>query len=336
MEEAQIESINLITVSEYIPSGGGGPKRHCLTEEFAFSSLFASFFGNEKMKSPAGLRRKPSLIQSFSAVMTNLIKGRTLLGTLDVKKLITFFSFLLLLSTTCFAQTEAQQLLESANTKYKAKDYTGAIKAYEAVLATGLQSEALYYNLGNAYYRNNQYGKAILYYERALLLDPTDADIRHNLQLAEAQKTDEIAVIPTFFLSRWWYNGSLSLGPNGWSVVGMLCLWLGVGGLILWLMGPNRTRKKQGFLAGIGLLVLSLLPLSLAFSAKQYLQNSQEAVVTKPEVSLYSAPDTLSQSLRLLHEGTKVQMIDSLSNWHKVQLSNGDEGWMAMEDVEEI
>lgn len=234
------------------------------------------------------------------------------------------------------AQDTPQQLLNAANNHYKAQNYEQAIEHYENLLQQGYRSEALYYNLGNAYYRQERLGKAILNYERALLLSPNDDEILHNLQLARQQQADDISVIPELFLSRWWRSWMLALGTNTWGIVALLLLWLGIGGLAIWLIGKNRQQKKRGFLIGVVLLLFSILPFSLAFSGKAYKQHSGVAILTQESMPLYSAPDTLSKELRLLHEGVRLSLIDSLSGWYKVQLTNGEAGWMPKSCAEEL
>ncbi|MFN7117990.1 MAG: tetratricopeptide repeat protein [Saprospiraceae bacterium] len=226
--------------------------------------------------------------------------------------------------------------LASANAAYQQNDFAGAIQQYEALLQKGYHSEALYYNLGNSYYRTNNLGKAVLNYERALLLDPNDTDIQHNLSLVRDRLPDEIDALPTFFLARWWNGLSGWLSAQYWSIMTIGLVWLSVAGLTLWLLGSARRYKKIGFIAGLSLLVLSLLTFALAGSRNQTIANSNRAVVQAKEIVLRSAPDEASKAVFTLHAGTTIQLLDQIGKWHKVVLQNGEQGWLPDASFEQI
>lgn len=243
---------------------------------------------------------------------------------------------LLLLLGSSLLMGQPEQLMEEANAAYANKDYRRAITAYEQVLADGYASAALHYNLGNAYFRSDQLGKAILQYEKARQLAPSDADIRHNLAVANARQADEMDPLPAFFLSQWWRGLRAQLSTNGWTAFGLLLLWTAAAGFLLWMFGSERRRRKQGFLAGVILLVLSALPFSLAISRHYYDQHSREAILTAREAALHFAPDDDSQVVLTIHEGLKVDLQDRISDWYKVRLPNGEVGWLPVGVVEEI
>lgn len=230
----------------------------------------------------------------------------------------------------------AEQLFAAANEAYQAKSYEQAVENYESVLAQGLVSTELHYNLGNAYYRNEQLGKAILHYEKALILSPNDADIKKNLAIAEQQKQDEISTLPPFFLTQWWNSLSSTFSSTVWAILTILFLWGSALGWALWIMGKTRESRKKGFTTGIVILILTLLPLSLAWNRLQQETNSQQAIITAKETVLRSAPDGESQEIFPLHEGTKVQLLDKIDTWHKVKLGDGEQGWLSEEVVEMI
>lgn len=229
-----------------------------------------------------------------------------------------------------------KELLQSANEFYKNKDFVKAIETYEAILEQGLESKAVYYNLGNAYYRQNQLGKAILNYERAQIKAPKDTDIKHNLRIARQQLQDDIEVLPAFFLTRWWHNARMGLSASGWGVLALLLLWLGIAGLIVWILLPTRRHKKLGFVLGIILLVLFILPLRLAMSRANFEKNTASAIIIAPEVILRAGPDDESTTVLELHQGTKVFLLDQIDDWYRVTLANREEGWLKGAEVEKI
>jgi tetratricopeptide (TPR) repeat protein len=239
--------------------------------------------------------------------------------------------------TTVFGQAlEPAKILRESNEAYQGRNYKEAIEGYEALVAAGYRSEALFYNLGNSYYRTGELGRAMLNYERARLIDPDDEDILHNIAVLRREQQNELEVIPEFFLLRWWKNTRRLLDVSGWSVLGILLLWTGSGGLVLWLLGQKRTHRKWGFLAGIALIGLSFLPFSLAASRQAALHNSDIAVILEAEVALRSAPDPQSKPILTLHEGLSIQLLDQIGEWYKVRLSDGEQGWLPMSSLEKL
>lgn len=231
---------------------------------------------------------------------------------------------------------EPEQLMEEANEAYQAKAYEEAIEGYEAIAAAGYESAALYYNLGNSYYRSGELGRAVLNYERARLLAPRDPEIRHNLEVVRREIPDQLEQVPEFFLSRWWRIWREALSPGAWGVLGLLLLWAGIGGLALWLLGPRRQYRKWGFVAGVALLMLSVLPFALGAGRQAYRIDTDVAVILSENVVLRSAPDPQSQSILTLHEGLTVDLLDTIGDWYKVRLSDGEQGWLPMEALEEV
>lgn len=232
--------------------------------------------------------------------------------------------------------TDAAAQLTQANQAYQSKNFQQAIEQYEVLLRQDYHSKVIYYNLGNSYYRVDKLGLAILNYERALLLDPTDADTKHNLQVARNHLQDKIEPLPEFFLSKWWNQLRSQFSPNGWSVLSLSLLWLGIAGLSLWLLGKVRMYKKWGFILGLGLLLLSLIGFALANSRKQAIQRSDRAVILQSEILLQSAPDSKSQVVLPLHEGTTIRFLDKIGDWYKVGLENGEQGWLPKGSFERI
>ncbi|WP_170110656.1 tetratricopeptide repeat protein [Flavilitoribacter nigricans] len=242
----------------------------------------------------------------------------------------------LFLFTGMTARAQPDQLMEEGNAAYANKNYERAIEAYEKILADGFISDALHYNLANAYFRTQQLGKAILHYEKAQQLAPGDQDIKHNLEVAYGQQVDEMEPLPAFFLSQWWRGLRSRLSTNGWTIFGLFLLWVSAAGFLLWLMGKERKRRKQGFLVGIIALALCVLPFALAISRKSYDLHSKEAILLAPEAQLHFAPDTDSQVVLTIHEGLKLDLQDRISDWYKVRLPNGEIGWLPVEVVSEI
>ncbi len=252
-----------------------------------------------------------------------------------VLKTINSLLFLILLTTAPLLANPTTDF-EVANAAYQKGDYTTAITQYESILKTDTYSEGLYYNLGNAYFKTNNLGKAILYYEKALLAAPRDADVLHNLEIARAKTKDDLSSIGEFFLAAWWQSIHKSLSAGVWGVLTLLSLWAGLAGLIVWLLAGARTQKKQGFIGGIALILLSVLLYFLGNSQANFEQNSRSAIVLAKSIELKNGPDAQSSAVINIHEGLKVELLDQIGDWYKVKLRNGDEGWLPMSSLEEI
>ena len=247
-------------------------------------------------------------------------------------------NLLLLLLPIFVAANDVEKLFQEANELYQSNAFTEAIEKYKSIEAMDYRSPELYYNLGNAYYKIDKPGKAILYYERALLIATSDNrdDIKHNLDLARKNLPDDIEILPPFFLKRWKSNLHHLASTESWSILGLLFFWLGVGGLLVWLSGKSRLQKKIGFVAGLVLIMFSTLPFYIAMDSSKIEKSSGLAVIMSDEVNLRSAPDEVSNSIFLLHEGTSVELLDQIGEWYKVKLLNGEQGWLPMNVLEKV
>lgn len=251
---------------------------------------------------------------------------------MNIKKILLFF-LIQCLAWSAYAQDSAIKEAEEAYTK---EDYNKAIELYENILKSNGESAAIYYNLGNAYYKADKIASAILNYERALILEPGDGDIRFNLQIARQKTVDNIEPIEDFFLTRW-FDTVRNLGAaDSWAKLGIVCFILFIGCLILFFFSKWLRLKKIGFYAGILLLVLVIFANIFAKKQKDELVNRMHAIVFSPTVTVKSSPDASGTDLFILHEGTKVLIKSTLGDWSEIQLEDGNIGWMPSKDIEKI
>ena len=122
------------------------------------------------------------------------------------------------------AEASPEQLWDRANTAYINGDFHAAAEFYEQILARGLSSMKLYYNLANACFKEGRLGKSILFYHRALRLAPGNDDIRYNLSVAEARTKDNIEQIPEFFFTEWMRGVRRLMSCTAWSVFSLAAL----------------------------------------------------------------------------------------------------------------
>ena len=251
-----------------------------------------------------------------------------------------FLSLLLLLSfgvNARAAQSYPDSLWTSGVEAYTAGDYASALQDWEEVRAAGLMSKELYYNLGNAYFKTGEIAPAILWYERALRLDPSDADVRYNLEFARSQTQDRIEEVPEIFFEAWGHSLCYLLPSNTWAVLSIVFLAATVVLALLFLLGSTRGRRRLGFFAGIVTLLLALLGWDFAQWQRTEARQQNRAIVMRPVSSVKSSPSAdTAKDLFILHEGTSVKVLDTVSGYTNIEIADGRQGWLPSKDIEII
>ena len=221
------------------------------------------------------------------------------------------------------ARQESNVTKAEGDSAYIRNDYASAIQIYENLLKKGEAAE-VYYNLGNSYYKADDIARAILNYERALLLEPGNADIRANLEIARSKTIDKVIPVPeVFFVS--------------WAKLGIVFFVLLLVSFYLFFFSKQITGKKVGFIAGIVFLVLVILSNVFAAQQKGELMERNEAIVLAPSVTVRSTPSESGTSLFILHEGRKVEIKDnSMREWKEIRLEDGKVGWVPASAIEGI
>lgn len=220
---------------------------------------------------------------------------------------------------------------------YSSGQWNEAEKAWSSLLDLGIENAPLYYNLGNAWYKENDMAHAILCYERALKIDPSYSDAAYNLEFARAGIQDKIVEVPAFFLTRWVESLGHLVSSNAWVAIAFIFLVLGAGMVLMFLLARSSVASKAGFITAIVYLVLSVSAFALAGVQKADYNRADSAVVMSPVCSVKSAPSgTNAKDLFVLHEGTKVEIVDRVGEWINIELSDGRQGWMLSSDIEII
>ena len=235
------------------------------------------------------------------------------------------------------ADAYVDSLFNDANTAYSDGRWQDAIDSYSAIGNLGLESAALYCNLGNAYYKSGDVAKAILYYEKALKLDPSWSDARYNITVVSDFIQDRIEPVPEFILKTWTRDLCYTLDSDTWAVTGLVFLLLTVVSLLFLFLSPSLGLRRTGFFCGIVFFLLTVMSCSFAFWQKADYSRKDGAVIMTPVVSVKSSPSSeTSTDLFILHEGTKVRILDEVGDWRNVELADGRQGWMRSEDMEII
>lgn len=248
------------------------------------------------------------------------------------------YSFVwLLLAMICFGGTSAKAVTKNnADTEYQKGNYQQAIRDYEEILKNG-ESAEIYFNLGNAYYRTDNITKAVLNYERARLLSPGDDDINFNLQFARSKTIDKITPESEMFFVTWYKSLVNFTSVDNWAKTGILCIVMALLLVLLYLFGPQLMLRKIGFFGGLAFFVIFLLSNLFAFQQKQALDNRTGAIIISPSVNIKKTPAKNSADQFVLHEGTRVDIIDKgMTDWRCIRVGDGREGWIETKAIEEI
>ena len=248
------------------------------------------------------------------------------------------YSFVwLLLAMICFGGTSAKAVTKNnADTEYQKGNYQQAIRDYEEILKNG-ESAEIYFNLGNAYYRTDNITKAVLNYERARLLSPGDDDINFNLQFARSKTIDKITPESEMFFVTWYKSLVNFTSVDNWAKTGILCIVMALLLVLLYLFGPQLMLRKIGFFGGLAFFFIFLLSNLFAFQQKQALDNRTGAIIISPSVNIKKTPAKNSADQFVLHEGTRVDIIDKgMTDWRCIRVGDGREGWIETKAIEEI
>ena len=224
-------------------------------------------------------------------------------------------------------------LFVSANELYRNGAFEEAIKKYKKIESQDTVSSELYLNLGNAYYKLNKVGPSIFYYEKALKLDPLNVDVKNNLIFAKRLALDNIEEVPKTVFQRINKNYLQKLSYNDWAIVVVVLSFSSAIFFLLFYFGYSSTRKRLYFTtSGISLL---LLIFSIFITYNQYSQTIKniEAIVFVKKTAVRNAPTFNSEEVFILHEGTKVMVLDAVDNWKKIKLIDGKQGWMIADEI---
>ena len=244
------------------------------------------------------------------------------------------YIFIFLLSTLTFAQND--KLFEQANTFYNNGKYTEAIDSYEKIIESGQHSAELYYNIANAHYKLNHIAPSIYYYEKALQLAPNDSEIKNNIVFARNMTIDAIDKMPDVGFSVWLKNIANYTTFDGWAKAAIVLMLLFVGLYLVYYFTQTSLRKRIAFIGSIASLLLVFVSAALAYHNYNLTQKDQPAIVFAKESVIKNEPNLRSNEAFKLHEGTKVQILDTVNNWKKIQLADGKTGWVLSEDIKAL
>ncbi len=250
-----------------------------------------------------------------------------------------FMRFLFLLGSVLWAQMvygQVEQLFEKGNIAFEQEQYEAAIGYYERIVQKGYYSSDLYFNLGNSYFKNGNVGKAVLFLERALSIAPDDQAVVRNLNFITEQVKEN-----QFSYSALTVKSSVekllrAIYPSFWSIGAILWWSMGFAGVFFWLRGARKVYRKIGFYTALPAFFLAFIFVGLALVHHKLLNANDFGVIIEEEVALRSAPEKSGKTVKVIHEGWKVELLDSIGDWKFIRLVNGEDGWIQQEFMEPI
>ena len=244
---------------------------------------------------------------------------------------ITFMTFPLIASNS-----QINEVMQKGNALYKGGSYNKAIDEYKQLVDEGYSGVALFYNLGNSYYRIGKLGYAILYYEKALKLSPSDEDVQHNLNFAKLSTVDRIQPLPRFFLFDWWEAILSSFTENGWAYIVFIVYLLLLILIALYVFSRSVFQQKLIFFSGIAVVFILAISISLLIVKINRDETIKSGIIVEQVVTVKSSPEPNSTDAFVIHEGLKVNLEDKLDTWVKIRLADGKVGWIENNLVKQI
>ncbi|WP_034060681.1 tetratricopeptide repeat protein [Lacinutrix jangbogonensis] len=226
-----------------------------------------------------------------------------------------------------------EKIFDQANTLYNEGKYAEALDRYEVVLNSDKHSAELYFNIANAHYKLNHIAPSVYYYEKALALKPKDKDILNNLAFANNMRIDAIANLPEVGLARFIKKATKSLSFDNWAKLTVALVVLFVLFYLLYYFTFGTGKKRFYFVTSTLSIIFACVALIFTFYNYSLAKKNNPAIVFSQESQVKSEPNVRSDGTFVLHEGTKVQVLDSVNNWNKIKLSDGKTGWIPESDI---
>lgn len=226
-----------------------------------------------------------------------------------------------------------EKIFDQANALYNEGKFAEALDRYDVILNTDKHSAELYYNIANAHYKLNHIAPAVYYYEKALVLKPDDKEIKNNLAFANNMRIDAIENLPEVGLARFIKKATNSLSFDNWAKLTVALVICFVLLYLLYYFTFGTKKKRFYFVSSTLSIVFAFIALTFTFYSYSLAKKSNPAIVFAQESQVKSEPNLRSEEAFILHEGTKVQVLDTVNSWKKIKLSDGKTGWIPNEDI---
>ncbi len=244
---------------------------------------------------------------------------------------------LLVLSVNTYAQVSVQETsFAKAYGLYKKGMLDSSLQVFSTIEESGYESPELYYNIGNIYFKKKEYAYAILYFEKALKLNPSDEDIAYNISIANSHIVDKIETMPEFFLTQWITNIRNYYSPNQWAFISLSVLVLTFALILTILLVRIIAIRKIALVLSLLSFVLFVFSTYFGVSSHNFYKNTSHGIIVAPSVVVKSSPDESGSDLFVLHEGTKVNIKETFDQWSEIKIADGNKGWVLSSSYKEI
>jgi len=234
--------------------------------------------------------------------------------------------YILIYSLQAMASGEKQFLM--ANQLYQKANYDSALMIYSQLIQAGYKDDVLYFNIGNAYFKERDFPRALVYFEKALLLKPNNTDYQFNADYTRSLTGDKMAVLEEHVFKKWFLQMRSLFTYNQWSAASVIAFILSLVLAGIYLFSRNIIIKKAGFITAILLFIISVSTIQFAIGSYRYANNSKTAIIITPTVNAKSSPDISGTDLFVLHQGTKVEKIQHIGMWVEIKIPDGSKGWV--------
>ncbi|MBI5730201.1 MAG: tetratricopeptide repeat protein [Ignavibacteriales bacterium] len=234
---------------------------------------------------------------------------------------------LLFVSISLFAQSP-DELMKNGNKFYQEGQFEQAVQTYQKILGQGFESGAIYYNLGNAYFKSGKLGYAIYCYEKGLKLEPNDEDLSYNLRIAQARTFDKITELPKLFIIAWWEGLVTSLSISAWSFIVILIFWILLISIAVYYFARNARFQRISFLSSSISLAVLIVVVVLLFVRVNREAATNYGILLQQTYSVKVSPDVKGSDAFIIHEGIKFSIEDHVNDWVKIRLVDGKIGWI--------
>lgn len=234
---------------------------------------------------------------------------------------------LLFVSISLFAQSP-DELMKNGNKFYQEGQFEQAVQTYQKILGQGFESGAIYYNLGNTYFKSGKLGYAIYCYEKGLKLEPNDEDLSYNLRIAQARTFDKITELPKLFIIAWWEGLVTSLSISAWSFIVILVFWILLISIAVYYFARNARFQRISFLSSSISLAVLIVVVVLLFARVNREAATNYGILLQQTYSVKVSPDVKGSDAFIIHEGIKFSIEDHVNDWVKIRLVDGKIGWI--------
>lgn len=253
------------------------------------------------------------------------------------------YSILIWLAMLSYSTAQAQEAhtyalpLQKAQQLYNAQKYDSAALIYQQIVDEDkMEAFELYYNLGNAYFKLNEIPSAILYYEKAKKIAPQNQDLAYNLALCNRMIPDKIETVPQLFFIKWYRAAYNALSVDSWAYLSLFIFVISLLLLAIVFMATSLRWRRLAFALSIIFIGLTLLSVGITHQKYKAFVQHKEAIVFSPSLTVKSQPSDSSVDIFVIHEGTKVQVLDEVGEWRKIKIQNGSIGWVLVKELERI